>query len=113
MKIKWKLLSDQIRGWRLLVIFVAAMLLPMRSAAPIIQPPFNISMSLTSANTVTITASNLVESDTEIILQMETDLTATNWASLQTNYVVVAGQSEFDKIPATNNCEYFRVKVIY
>ena len=44
-----------------------------------------------------------------LILGMKTDLTATSWESLQTNYGIISGQSVFSNIPATNVSTFFRV----
>jgi hypothetical protein len=114
MKTKLKHLSSRIKRWRILAIFVAALMLPMRSPAPPLPEPYFLSISQPLTNSVTITATNFYDGeDILLILQMQTNLTATNWINIQTNLGPIDGQAVFTNIPATNTCEFFRVEGIF
>jgi len=87
-----------------LAIFAGAMVLTMRLYAPPIPPVLSISQPLSNSVTVTVVSGNAYN----YALQMSTDLTATNWINIQSNYVIPTPIT-FTNIPATNNSEYFRM----
>ncbi len=97
-------------------VFAVLLMLPWCASAPPIPRPFPLSISRPNSDSfVTITASDLVAGEfTELILQVKTDLTATNWVNVQTNYPITAGQSYFYyKLSGAQSPIFFRVSGIF
>jgi hypothetical protein len=93
--------------WRVLAILTGTLLLAMPLYAPPIPPVLSISQPSSNSVTVTVVSGNAYN----YALQMSTDLSTTNWTSLQSNYVVPT-PIVFTNMPATNNSEYFRMMSI-
>ena len=112
MKIKLKHLSDQIRDWCFLAIFVGVLMLTMRLYAPVLPQIPILSVNRPVTNSVTITVTNGFPSPLLFpeILQMSTNLTAPNWINLQTNSPI-GGVIIITNIPATNPYEFFRTVI--
>jgi hypothetical protein len=95
------------------LIFTSAVtMLAMRSPAPIGVPAPVIS-SIIYSQTDGVTVTVYKESPRyPLAVQMTTDLTTTNWISLQTNNLP-AGTVAFTNLPATNATEFFRAASLY
>jgi hypothetical protein len=92
------------------------MMLSLRASAPPLPPPFQLSISRPDPDSfVLLTASHLTLGGfNELILQVSSDLTTTNWVNVQTNYGVTAEESYFSyRVSPAGSPKFFRVAGIY
>ena len=106
----------QIRAGRFLAVFVGLMMLSLRASAPPLPPPFQLSISRPDSDSfVLLTASHLTLGGfTALILQVNSELTTTNWVNVQTNYGVTSEESYFSyRVSPAQSPKFFRVAGIY
>jgi hypothetical protein len=106
---------DQIWKGRFLAFFAIPLMLGLCASAPPVPLPFQLSISPPDSDSfVVITAFTFSNDEySKLILQVNTNLTTTNWVNIQTNIGVSAGSSTFSyKMSRAQGPTFFRVAAI-